>query len=501
MRIGRNLAAGLASSIWTALIGLAVIPLYVRYLGKEGYGLIGFLATAQALVQILDLGLSTSVNREIARESEAGGGWSHAPALLRTVATIYWVIAAGIALAVLALAHFIANHWLHAEGMASGDVVLAVALMGVVIACRWPAQLYQSVLMGAQRIVLASVLNIATVTLASGAVVFVLAFVSPSVAAFLLWQACVYLAYTLAARAMGWRVIGREGARLDRNELKRIWRFSAGVTAITICGIVLGQLDKLVLSKMLSLSEYGQYMIAFALAGTLYLFTLPLFNAVYPRFSGLVQSRDAAGLSHIYRLSTRLLSTILFPIAMLLSVFPEELIRAWTGDRGLAEAVGPLVPILAAGTALHGLMYVPFALQLAHGTTRLPLTIYAVLLAIATPLTVVLVFSYGALGGALAWLTLHSLYLVLGTWMTRRQLLKELDLRWLALDICLPVATSTLAGLFARALSAAGELGLYARLACGAGWALVAFVVAFMASPELRNAALRMARGAAFRIL
>jgi O-antigen/teichoic acid export membrane protein len=499
MRIGRNLAAGLASSIWTALIGLAVIPFYVKYLGQEGYGLIGFMATAQAVIQILDLGLSTSLSREVAREAESGD-WSDAPALLHTIATIYWIVAGVIALCMLALSHFIATNWLHAEGIGFADLVYAVMLIGLVIACRWPGQIYQSVLMGAQRIVIASALSIALVTLASGGAVFVLAFGSPSVSAFLLWQAGVYLAYTLCARALSWRVIGRQGARLDSRQLGRIWRFSAGVTAITVCGIALGQLDKLVLSKMLGLAEYGQYMIAFALAGTLYLVSAPFFNAVYPRFSGLVQSGDAAHLGQTYRLSIRLLGTMLFPVAMLFSVFPEDLVLAWTGDAGLARAVGPLLPILAIGTALHGVMYVPFALQLAHGTTKLPLTISVVLLVVATPLTVALVFTRGALGGALAWLALHSLYLVLGVWMTHRQLLKGLGFKVIALDVGVPLAASILVGLLARGLSVAGDLGPYARLACGAGWALVAAGLAFAASPGLRSAALQKFHGVAYRI-
>lgn len=58
MSLSRNLLAGLANSIWTALIGLAVVPLYLKYLGIEAYGLIGFFVTTQALLQLLDMGLA-----------------------------------------------------------------------------------------------------------------------------------------------------------------------------------------------------------------------------------------------------------------------------------------------------------------------------------------------------------------------------------------------------------------------------------------------------------
>jgi len=226
----------------------------------------------------------------------------------------------------------------------------------------------------------------------------------------------VGLAYTLAARAASWRIIGRERVLHDGSQLRRIWRFSAGVTAITIAGMVLGQLDKVVLSKMLSLAEYGQYMIAFALAGTLYLFSGPVFNAVYPRFSSLVRSGEralGAGLSPGHAPAWR---DSLSPCDAACGVSG----RAGPGLDGRPRACRSarlLLPFLAIGTALHGVMHVPFALQLAYGTTRLQVAISAVLLLVATPSTVFLVLHYGALGGALAWLWLHSLYMVLGAWM------------------------------------------------------------------------------------
>jgi O-antigen/teichoic acid export membrane protein len=220
---------------------------------------------------------------------------------------------------------------------------------------------------------------------------------------------------------------------------------------------------------------------------------------VYPRFSGLVRSGDVERLGQAYRLSLRLLGTILFPIAMLFSVFPGELIQAWTGDSGLVRGAGPLLPILAIGTALHGVMYVPFALQLAYGTTKLPLTINGIQLAVITPLAIFLVHTYGAAGAALAWLALHSMYVLLGIWLTHRQLLTGLKLRWIALDIGVPLATSVLVGLLARYSSATGDLGVHARLACGAGWTLAAFALAFATSPDLRVAARQRFRGMAYR--
>ena len=327
MRIDRNLAAALLTSGWTALVSLAVIPLYVRYLGIEGYGLIGFFATAQALVHILDFGMATTINREVARRISSRE-LPEARALLHTMAVFYWAIAIVIAIVIFLLAPLVASSWLSAERIATANVSTAVALIGLVIACRWPGQLYLGALMGAQRNVISSVLSAALVTVAAGGAIFILACVSPTIQAFFAWQAVVGFIYVLVVRSTCWRILGREGRRLDRQLLKEVWRFSAGVAGIMLIGIALSHVDKLILSRLLSLQDYGQYMLAFAVAGVLYLFSLPIFNVLYPRFSTFVQAGDTVALAGNYHLSTRLLSAIVFPAAMFLSVSQMSLFRS-----------------------------------------------------------------------------------------------------------------------------------------------------------------------------
>jgi len=500
MKVGRNLIAGLGSSVLTALVSLAVIPFYIRYLGVRGYGLIGFLATMQAMIQIFDFGLATTVNREIARAT-GSGDFAQARSMLHTLASIYWVVAGFIAAVLVLLSPLLAAHWLRADGLTDDGLTRAVLLMSLVIACRWPGQLYQGALMGAQRIVISSALNVAWVVLGSGGAVFILAFVSPSVEGFLLWQAGVGLAYVLAARAASWRVLGREPVRYDPRQFARVWRFSAGLTGVIVTGIALGQLDKVVLSKVLSLSGYGEYILAVAVAGTLYLVSAPLFNAVYPRFSALVHSGDSVRLAGTYRASTRFLGAIVFPLAMFFCVFPAEIIQAWTGNSALARGAGSILPALAVGTALNGVMHVPYALQLANGMTRLPLMINAILLVVVSPLTIVLASAYGALGGAMAWLTLHILALIYGTWLTHRHLLKGLGSTWLALDVGVPFSVSALVGLLARYAPVGGDQGVYAQLGLGLTWVLLAVALTVAASPALRAAVLHNAREWADRTL
>ena len=290
MKLGRNFAAALASSVWSALLGFAVLPLYLDYLGIEAYGLIGFFATTQALFQILDLGLAPAVNRELARFSQSGAR-EEAQRLLHTLAVIYWSLTVLIAALMLLLAVPIADHWLSSKGLPRDALVHSVMLMGCVIACRWPVALYQAALNGMQLLTVSSGVNIAATTLAYGGAVAVLARVSPTIEAFFIWQAVVGLAHAFLMRRAAWRALGSNpSVRFALADLRRIWRFSAGMSGIALSALVFTQLDKVVLSKLLPLEEFGHYMLASSVAAALYILTTPLFNAVYPRFSALVMA-------------------------------------------------------------------------------------------------------------------------------------------------------------------------------------------------------------------
>lgn len=484
MRLGRNLVAGLANSIWTALVGLAVIPFYLKYLGIEAYGLIGFFATTQALLQLLDLGLAPTINREVARCS-ASGNLREARNLLHTLATIYWVMALLIGLLVVAAAPFIAQYWLQSKHLPQETVARAVMLMGAIVACRWPIGLYLGALMGAQRLTVSSGVSIAMVTLGNVGAVGVLAFISPTIEAFFVWQACVGLVYAATMRWAAWWVIGRSREiRFDIDKLKSIWRFSAGMTSIALSATVFTQLDKLILSKMLGLDEFGRYMLATVVVSALYLLVMPLFNVMYPRLSVLVVTEDTEKLTDLYRSGTRMLATMLFPIAMVLAVFSEDLVRIWTGSPDIASSVALIISLLAIGSALHGVMFLPYALQLAYGMIRLPLTINAILMVVLVPLIIFSALTYGALGGAMAWLVLQVLYVVFGSWLTHRHLLKGVGGRWLFQDVGIPLALSLLAGIVGGYALQDVEYSSYVKLMCGVGLALLASLLSVLVFPK-----------------
>lgn len=439
MRFARNLVAGLAGSAWVAVVGLAATPFLVALLGIEGYGLIGFFMTLQALMSVLDAGLSPTMNRDVARGLAVSDA-APARALLASLARVYWGTALLAAVVFVVAAPAIAGRWLRAGTLDEAALAQAVMLMGLAIAARWPAGVFLAAVNGAQRIALGSGLTAAYATVSAFGAVALLALGPTTLTAYFAWQMFAALAYTLALQAAAWSALGgRQGAAAGLASLRRVWRFSAATGLIAVSGVVLTQVDKALLSRLLALEDFGRYMLAAVVAGSLYLLVRPVFDVLYPRFSALVAARDEARLAELYHLATRVIAVLVFPPAMVLVVFGGRIVGLWTGDAALGLAVAPIVALLAAGSALHAVMYAPYALQLASGAPRLPLLINAVLVTLAVPLVIVLAQAHGGRGAAFAWLLLHTVYLLFGTWVTHRRLLRGEGLRWLAVDVGIPL--------------------------------------------------------------
>jgi O-antigen/teichoic acid export membrane protein len=474
----RNLVAGLLASGASTVTGLLVVPVYLRVLGGEGYGLAALFLALQALLQVFDVGLTATANREVAR-ARAQGAPHSADVLLAALAWVTWVVAAGIALVLALGAPVIARHWLQLRVLSQGDAVTALVLMAVALGLRWPTGLYQNILLGCDELARWSRISIAVSVFAHFGAAGLLLATGRGVVAFFAWQVLAAALHVAWLRKAAQRVLPAGPRRWPgRAVLRDVKDFSTHMLAIGVTGLALTNVDKLVLSRMLPLQDFGHYMLASMIAAGIYVLVTPVFNWCYPRFTTLAET-DPDRLASTYRLLSLAVAVVLFPLVVLLTVGGRGLLVLWLGDPQVASRVAPVLATLAAGSALHGVMYVAYALTLARGATGIALRINFMLLLMLLPLIAVLAARYGTEGAALAWLLMHSAYLLFGGWLTHRALIPSLAVPWLAEDV-VPVA------LLACVLAAAGKLVLagplrdaspytelmVAALLSGCGWLL-----------------------------
>src|SRR5260221_10438890 len=133
----------MAGVAWTAVMQAAFTPLFLRAVGVEGYGFIGFFVTLQAVLQIFDFGFGPTINRRLARVSGGAEGPAETRNLARTLEVMSFALAA-LAGAVLAVAAMrFGRWWRRAAAWAPPPVLGSLLPMAFTITGPWPGTLFQ----------------------------------------------------------------------------------------------------------------------------------------------------------------------------------------------------------------------------------------------------------------------------------------------------------------------------------------------------------------------
>jgi len=485
----KNIAANITGSIWQALMGLVFIPLYIKFMGIESYGLIGIFATLQVIFGLLDVGLGSTLTREMARLSALPNKEQEMRNLVRTLEILYWGIAVFVGIAIVLLSPFIANHWIKAGQLSAKTIEQALLIMGIITVFQMPIGFYSGGLMGLQKQVLLNIINICMSTLRGAGAVLILWLVSPTIQYFLLWQIVISIINASLLAMFIWRRLPHSDnkAVFQKQLLKGIWRFSAGMSGISIFAVILTQLDKVILSKMLSLEMFGYYMLASMVAMSLGRLYTPVFFSIYPKFTQLVSVDDQDGLIQLYHKSCQFMSVLILPVAIVVALFSHEIIFLWTQNPTTAERTHLLVSILICGTALNGIMYLPYALQLAFGWTRLSVLKNIIAVILFIPFIIIMTTRYGATGAAIVWLLLNVGYVFIEIPIMHRRILPKEKLRWYWQDTSVPLIVGLfLAGLgrliFNNSTTSKLMMLLYLMII-----SLLTLVITLMSVPTMRS--------------
>lgn len=490
-----NILSNYAGQIWMAVMAVMFLPLYIRILGIEAFGLVGLMLSFQSISQLFDFGIGGATNRELSRRIHDPALVDGMRDLVRSSEIVIWLLAVAVGIIIWACSGLMADHWLHISHMGRGEAVRAIAIMGVTIALLWPSAFYNNCLSGLERQPALNVINAVFATLRYAGVIPVL-WAVPSLAAFLWWYALVGALQSLATAIVVWRALprGRRPARWSSAQLHDSSRFAGGLFLIGALAMGLTQLDRLSIASLRPLAELGYYTLALSVAAGLGRMVQPMFNAIYPRFSRLVARGEVATLRELYHLSSQYLVVVVAAVAVVLIVFAHDVLFLWTGDSALATKVALPMAILVAGSALNGLMNIPYALQLADGWTRLAAGINAVSLLLGIPFCLWAVPRFGISGAACMWLLANLAPVVVGIPLMHRRLLRGEMANWYLRDILPSVLAASAVALTLRLL-----LPPLPRTILGAAWlafaSLITLAVSALASKAVRAAGTAWLRG------
>lgn len=464
----KNAYASFASQAWVALVGVAVVPFQIRWLGPEAFGLIGVLGVLESLSQIVEMTIAVSANREISRSSRDR---------VADVAASFEVLY--LVLALLPVAALLGAFALSVPERFRTTLPLSLVIQASVLACaaacvRMLVSYHRSVHQGLllhQRLAVVTAIA-ATLRFVGGAILLV--GFSLDLRVFMAWNliaACVELAVLRAGslrRCPGWKIPDRSTIF---KSLSPTSSFVTKMGGLAVLSFLINQADRFLLPAFASLEEIGHYMFAKTLAGGLVLFATPVFSAAMPSFSRAHSDGDWAGISESYHALSRTVTAVAAPVAFFAIAFAPELL-VMLGGASSASAMQSM-RILTAGFLLYVLQNVPFSLQLASGESSVPLVVNAFGLPLVWGVTILSIPFFGVVGAAIGFLALNILGVVLGPILMHRRILAGEWSQWALLDVAPGVGVGALAALIGLAMAGPFDSS-FARIVFGALFAAIA---------------------------
>jgi len=275
-----------------------------------------------------------------------------------------------------------------------------------------------------------------------GGGVLVLWLVSPSILTFFTWQIFSGIIQTLMLGCSVWRSlpITSEKGCFRKDLLKKNWRFATGMMSISVMAIILTQADKIILSKLLTLTVFGYYILAFNLANAVGQLVNPVFIALFPKFSQLIASKgNDINITDLYHKGCQFVSIMVLPAASILALFSQQVLRLWVRDPAIAQNSHILLSLLVIGSTLNALMTLPFMIQLAYGWTKLSFLKNVIAVFVLIPLMIWFTGLYGAVGAACVWIILNAGYFLIEIPIMHRRLLKCDMWNWYFHDVGIPL--------------------------------------------------------------
>lgn len=427
--VGRNILLNLIGRGVLTLLTLVITPLQVNLLGLEAYAVVGFISTLQIAFIALDLGLSSTVTRELASDQSPGRLQSRD--LLRTAATVYWLAAVVIGIVLAALAEPIATRWFTASELDSELLEQSLRLIALYLALRWPTALYTGVLAGLQRMDVLNAMQVGAASLRLIGGVAVLLYWR-SLGAFLWWTALNALlevvAYALACRRVHPAMPMWPG--VSASAVGKVWRFSASMNVLTLSAVLIVQLDRLFLSKMLTLDDLGLYTLAYTVASTITLLVSAISTAVLPSLAAIRSKDSPAELRDQYARADRAMLFVVGLPALALVFHGEAILAVWINPAAAAGAAGPLA-LLAVGFWCSAVIANVYNVAVASGMLSRYLKVNLLGIGPYALGLYALIEHFGKNGAAGAWLLLNVAYGCLLVPSIHRKVLGISTWRWL----------------------------------------------------------------------
>lgn len=444
--LARNTVWNLIGNGAPMIVAIFCIPILIRGLGTERFGILTLTWALIGYASLFDLGLGRALTQLVAKKLGAGED-REVPTLVWTSLLLMLILGVVGSAIIIFLSPWLVHGALNVPDPMEPETLQSFRLLGLSLPFVITTAGLRGLLEAHQRFGLISALRIPMGVFTFAGPLVVLPFsksLVPVVATLVVGRGAAWAAHLLLCL----RMLPELGRSIvwERSAAGPLLRFGGWMTVSNLVSALMVMIDRFLIGALVTMTAVAYYATPYEVVTKLWVIPGALVGVMFPAFStSSMQDRNRTAV--LFRRSVKCILLVLFPMVLLLIVLARDGLKVWLGSEFAANSVH-VVQWLAAGVLINSLALVPSALIQGVGRPDLTAKLQVIELPVYLTSLVWLTKEYGIEGAAIAWTARVALDALILFIMARRLLPIEVSLRPQgALLTALGLAVLVLAGL------------------------------------------------------
>ncbi len=446
--LARNTVWNLIGSSASMTAAVFCIPVLIRGLGAERFGVLTLVWVLVGYASLFDLGLGRALTQLVARKLGAGKQ-QEIPPLAWTSLLLMLLLGCVGTVSTLLLSPWLAGRGLNVSAGLQRETLQSFRLLGVSIPFVITTSGLRGLLEAHQRFDLVNSLLIPMGVFTVGGPLLVLPFsksLVPVVGILVAGRIVAWAAHLLfclrVIPALGYRIAWQHTA------VSPLLRFGGWITIANVVNPMLVSMDRFLIGAALPVAMVGYYTAPFEAITKLWVIPRSLTTTVFPACSALGTERRKE-MEILYSRSIKYVFLVLAPISLVLFIFAGQIMQFWLGP-DFAEKSTLVLRILTVGVFVNCFAHVPCCFLQGMGRPDTTAKLFLVELVPYAAFASSMIRHRGIVGAATAWsirVAIEVLLLILLAW------------RVFSLSPCSMLGRGTLRGLAALCILGLAMLG------------------------------------------
>lgn len=420
--LARNTVWNLTGQVLPFVVALFVIPLLIKGLGADRFGLLSLAWMFIGYFSLFDFGLGRALTQLVAEKSGQGLE-AEIPSLIRTSCLLMLVFGMVGAFLVFWLSPILVKDVLRVSPGLYQEAISSFRILSLSLPFVVSAAGLRGALEARQRF---DLINFVRIPLG------ILVFAGPAFALIFSSDLSVVVTVLVISRIAAWFcfviICGRLfkglycGDLIVPEHFPSLLRFGGWMTVSNVVGPLMVYLDRFLIGAVLSMTAVAYYVTPYEVATKILIVPGALVAVLFPAFSSSLVSCPAKA-KDIFSSGISMLMLILFPVILLMVAFAPEGLSFWVGEEFSRH--GTLVlRLLLGGVFVNAIAMVPFALIQGRGRPDITAKLHLLELSMYLFAVWMGIRLWGIVGAAVAWSLRALIDMALLLVMARRFALK-----------------------------------------------------------------------------